>query len=686
MPTGLAQNLSFILLGEDKSASKTMEGTESTAAKVTGKIGASFNKLGGIIGGEFGEVLSKAGDGITQIGSKGIEMGKSLMVAGGIATAAGVGLMSLASADKQATDQLKASMDSAGESWVDYKDKVDEAIAANQNFGHEGEDTTKALSILTIATGSTQTALDQMSLVADLAAQKHISLEAAASLVAKILGGAGAKTLKQYGITMETVVDQTQQVTAAQDDLTSAQGKLADAQQRLTDLQAIQAAKSELTVSDTIALRNATDKVTEAQAGLTTAQKNLTTAQSSGRSQTDVANKALSELAAKLDGQAKASMNNFGAQVDVVKTKIIDWVQEIAGPLGQALTAIGPILTVAGLAIDLYKTRKIAATIATIAQTDATVAATAATLAETGAQSALNVAMDANPIGLVAGALGILAGVIGAAALVGGVNTLAASTSDYTATLNANTGAITENTRAQVAKDLLDSGALEAANALGISTSLLVDATLGNVEAKDQLKQKTDELNAAMEAEKLTTDGSAAAAAALDAKNLDMVDNLDKVNTSVGLVSAALKQQIADQKLLAGSIDNAAASLDVAERRANEYADALRNIPGQVTTGVYVDSQNSHYAGVPQYAAGGVTTRPHMAVVGESGPEAIIPLNAGLQGLGGGGNTYVTINPQGMVFGTPGEVARQLQTMLINSWKNGGNSKTEFSRAIGVSS
>ena len=242
MPTGLAQNLSFILLGEDKSASKAMEGAESTAAKVTGKIGASFNKLGGIIGGEFGEVLNKVGDGIEQVGAKGADMGKSLMVAGGIATAAGVGLMSLASADKAATDQLKASIDSSGESWDDYKDQIDAAVASGQNFAHEGEDTTKALSALTIATGSTQKALDQMQLVSDLAAQKHISLEAAAQMVAKIMGGGGAKTLTQYGIKMEENADGTKNV-----------------------------------------------------------------------------DKALSQLAAKLDGQAKASMNNFGAQVDVVK-------------------------------------------------------------------------------------------------------------------------------------------------------------------------------------------------------------------------------------------------------------------------------------------------------------------------------------------------------------------------------
>jgi hypothetical protein len=43
---------------------------------------------------------------------------------------------------------------------------------------------------------------------------------------------------------------------------------------------------------------------------------------------------------------------------------------------------------------------------------------------------------------------------------------------------------------------------------------------------------------------------------------------------------------------------------------------------------------------IPLLATGGIVTRPTLAVVGEAGPEAVIPLNrAGSMGMGGGGMT-----------------------------------------------
>jgi len=603
MPTGLAQNLSFILLGEDKSASKSMNAVETTAQKVTGSIGGAFSKMGGVIGGEVGGVLNQVGNGIKDVGESGKAMATGLMVGGAAITAVGIGLQNLASADKQATDQLKASIDATGDSWDDYEKQVADAIATNQNFDHEGEDTTKALSILTLATNDTGKALDQMQLVADLAAQKHISLEKAAGMVAKILGGAGGKTLTQYGITMEENADGTKNV-----------------------------------------------------------------------------DKALSELGKKLDGQAKASVQNFGSQVDIVKTKIVDWVQEIAGPLGTALTAIGPVLSIVGVGLDVYKNRQIAATVATLAATDATVA-------ETAAQVGLNIAMDANPIGLVAAALGVLAGVVGTGMILSGTQDLTAATADYTATLDANTGAITDNTRAAVTKELLDKGALAAAQKLGIAPSLLVDAVLGEADARTQL-------TAAMDAELAKRvdvanglNGNYIAQGALDAQTKELVQAVNTLNTQFVTQSDTLKQNITSNKLFLSGLHETESALDSTERKALSYAEALKAIPSSVSTSVDVISYANQFGAPQAHAAGGIVTKPQMGIVGESGPEAIIPLNAGLQGLGdGGGNTYVTINPQGMVFGTPGEVARQLQTMLINSWKNGGNSKTEFSRAIGVSS
>ena len=51
---------------------------------------------------------------------------------------------------------------------------------------------------------------------------------------------------------------------------------------------------------------------------------------------------------------------------------------------------------------------------------------------------------------------------------------------------------------------------------------------------------------------------------------------------------------------------------------------------------------------VPFMASGGVVSSPTLAVIGEAGPEAVVPLDrAGEFGMGGGGDTYVTINVNG---------------------------------------
>jgi hypothetical protein len=53
-------------------------------------------------------------------------------------------------------------------------------------------------------------------------------------------------------------------------------------------------------------------------------------------------------------------------------------------------------------------------------------------------------------------------------------------------------------------------------------------------------------------------------------------------------------------------------------------------------------------AEVPALAQGGVVPRPTLALIGEAGPEAVVPLDrAGEFGMGAGGDTYVTINVQG---------------------------------------
>jgi hypothetical protein len=244
---------------------------------------------------------------------------------GALLTAAG-------SKEKQATDQLRASVDATGGSYEDYAGKIEKVVRREENFAHSAVDTKTALQVLTQATGDEQKALDSMQLVTDLAAAKHISLADAAAQVAKILAGKGGKTLAQYGIVMKTNADGTK----------------------------------------------------------------------------DVAD-AVTQLGDKLKGQGAASMDNFGAKVDIVKTKLTDFVGEVGQKVGPALTVAGTVIGVVSGGLDILAARSARAA---TAQTAMGVSATGAATAE-GELATASVTASGASLGL----LGVL-GKFGPAAVV----------------------------------------------------------------------------------------------------------------------------------------------------------------------------------------------------------------------------------------------------------------------------
>jgi phosphotransferase system HPr-like phosphotransfer protein len=70
---------------------------------------------------------------------------------------------------------------------------------------------------------------------------------------------------------------------------------------------------------------------------------------------------------------------------------------------------------------------------------------------------------------------------------------------------------------------------------------------------------------------------------------------------------------------------------------------------------------------IPMLAEGGIVTSATLAMIGESGPEAVIPLDrAGSMGFGGGGGNTINITVQGA---DPNEVVRALQAYNRNVGK-----------------
>lgn len=193
------------------------------ATTMTGKFGASIAGMGAKIGGEFGEIVSVVGDSLERVGEKGTTLGQKMTVAGGAILGFGLLLQQMGSANKQAEDQLKQAIENTGQSFDDFEPSIRKTIAAMQDFGKSDDDTQNALQTLTQATNDPKKAIEQMGLVADLAAAKHVTLAESASMLAKILAGKGARTLTEFGIALKKNKDGTVDVNAALDELS---GKL----------------------------------------------------------------------------------------------------------------------------------------------------------------------------------------------------------------------------------------------------------------------------------------------------------------------------------------------------------------------------------------------------------------------------------------------------------------------------
>lgn len=689
---GLAQNLSFILLGEDRTATKTMTGAAATAEKVTGRIGSAFGKLGGIVGGEFGSILDQVGSGIDNLGAKGAKLSTTLEVGGAVATAAGIGLMQLGSGEKQATDQLAAAIKSAGQSYSDYATDIDKAVSSGEKYGHDAQDTKAALQTMTIATGDTGLALKNMSVVTDLAAAKHISLSDAASLVAKVLNGSGGRTLKQYGITMATVADPTKTLATAQNDVARKTQTLADAQEKLRLVQETLAGKTSLTTAEHVKLEAAEYKVSTASGQLKDSQGRLTTAQNGSKTAADAGKEALSELSAKLSGQASASVDNFGGKVNAVKTEVEDWVKEIAGPAGAILTGLGPVLSVAGVAVDLFKSKQNAATLAQIAANTATAESVAPTVAETGAMGALDAVMDASPIGAVAAAIGVLALVTGGEAIANQEN-LTQAVESYTSALKEDSNALGVNTRETAANNLLKDGALAAAAKLGISGQLVVNATLGEKGARAELNKEldaqSDKLHTLLRA---TADGSTADGLT-HTQVVGLISAYDKLSGGYDGQSKSLKTAIKNQNTYNAALNGGSLSAAQEKTRLDQLLASIK-AASKASPGGY-EYVGSTLVPVPvpkKHAAGGIftkTTQIGSDVFGESGSEAVIPLNSGrvgMAGLGGGGGLNVTIQVMGSVLGDDSKFQKSISDGLIKGLLKGGISAVEIKRALGVAS
>src|SRR5438128_696989 len=213
--------------------------------------------------GSIGDFKAKMGDAKKTMGEVGDEsekqssrvrekMGAGMIAAGAAVGGLGAKLHEMAAEGEQSQARLTQAVAATGKGYDEYAGRIDQTIARMNKFGADNNETQGALTTLTRATGDTGKALDQMGIVADLAAAKNISLEAAAKLVAKVDVGKGAKTLAEFGLASADAAKEAKKLgdasAKANKDVESSADGLGDAQRRLADLKERQAGKDKLSI------------------------------------------------------------------------------------------------------------------------------------------------------------------------------------------------------------------------------------------------------------------------------------------------------------------------------------------------------------------------------------------------------------------------------------------------------
>lgn len=169
------------------------------------------------------------------------------------------------------------------------------------------------------------------------------------------------------------------------------------------------------------------------------------------------------------------------------------------------------------------------------------------------------------------------------------------------------------------------------------------DTLTGRLDAEQAFDNITDDLGALREANLLAWDAAIKGADDAAAKQEEYQDQLLTTKQGVAEFGRQLGLLPSEVETLIKMVDNG--QIDDVERRLNI---ATRNRNMQISLEIkgaevkFKTGVNGVYVG----ATGGVVTKPTLAIIGEAGPEAVVPLNRspGSSPLGVGGGGGVTVN------------------------------------------
>jgi len=584
---------------------------------------------------QFGAELDRAA-GKTRSMSK-VAGVAGLAIAGGLA----VGLdksVKAAEEGQQATARLELAFKNSGESAKKYAGQIEETESAGRKLGFTDVETRNSLASLELATHSHTVALKSMGAAEDLARFKHISLEQATKALTMAQTGS-QRALKQLGLTV-------QPVTTAQDKLKIAlrnqittirehyasMGKLSNAQKANE-----QAAIDNATASEKTRLAYA--KVTDTQV---------------------TAGKITDLLSQKLHGQADAYSKTAQGGVAVMHANVESLEENLGNALLPAITNVsGKLAALTGFFAEHAGVTKVlvgvlgglAATLLAVSAYQKLAAAattiwSGVTKAATAAQWLLNAALDANPIGIVVIALAAL----GAALVIAWEKSKTFREIVLNVWDDVKAGVMRvvnffTNTVPQAFNDVKDGvvGAFkdvlswvrghwpEIVTLISGPFAPIVGLATNAFGVRDALIGAFDDVR----------DG---------AKRI-----WDKI---VGVVRSAAGSFSDAVQPIINAIDSIIGVLkdlfSWASKALGVLGDVLGSGHGKGPPG---GPRGGGPKRVPHLAAGGIVNGPTLAMIGESGPEAVVPL-PDAAGFGGGLELHVHFD--GNVFGDKRAVAREI--------------------------
>lgn len=231
------------------------------------------------------------------------------------------GSIDAAAAAQTAQEKLKLAVDNVGSSFTAVSPQIDATESKLSNYGFTSADVDTALAQMTTGLDSPTKALKAISVAADLARFKNISLSSAALLVTKAMEGQ-IKPLRSLGIDIPVYNGNAQSVVLAQQALAAAQAKVNAILAKTPD---------------------AMNPASKAHGAYETAVAGVTKAQTELNGKEDAGQEILDTLSSRLSGSAAKAADTYAGKLDTLNAK---WDDFQVGIGKDALPAISKIVDI----------------------------------------------------------------------------------------------------------------------------------------------------------------------------------------------------------------------------------------------------------------------------------------------------------------------------------------------------